>query len=54
MVIYFLDIIQAEKNIETFGDQRQLMEENEQRITQMKQVARKLVNHVRDKVYNHT
>lgn len=30
------------------------MEENEQRITQMKQVARKLVNFVRDKVYNHT
>lgn len=30
------------------------MEENEQRIIQMKQVARKLVNYVRDKVYDRT
>lgn len=48
------DIIQTEKNIQTFGDQKQLLEKNEQRIIQMKLIAKKLVNYVRDKVYDRT
>jgi hypothetical protein len=42
----------TEKALNGFGEKSQLIEENEQKTTKMKQVAGEIVEYVRERVYD--
>lgn len=46
------DLLVTEKALNGFGDKSQLIEENEQKITKMKEVAGEIVEYVRERVYD--